>query len=232
MPILTINRRADAGGGVLFSRDVANDAALLTHCAANGIDLTRADLSGRTWDGANISGLIAPKSDLRNASLRNVVADRLVAGRTCELSGSMLTGAIITSSAFTHANLACCSSPLGFRVEPGPSLRLRGCDWGACPDVLELPISRAERTRTGKALALRNGTGWRVHAGERGVLTEAQAKVTLAALPEYAAAMAWLDTPEATAAKAAIDARPAGSGTVTKPSAGDGDAKVAEGTGK
>lgn len=233
MAIVTFRERTEdevSQGRVLYTGDHANDAAALTHCAANGISLNRADLRNRNLDGANVSGLIAPKADLRGASCRNWTADRRVGGRVCELSAAILEGAVITGT-LTVANLAC-TQPTAFRAETGAETRIRGCDWSRCPDVLVLPTPREEVTRTGKCIALRNGVGWKVHAGARGVLTEAQAKVTLAALPEYAAAMAWLDTPEATAAKAAIEARPAGSGTVTRPSAGDGDAKVSEGTGK
>jgi hypothetical protein len=211
-------------GRVLYTGVHADDAAALTHCAANGVNLTRADLSGRTLDGANVSGLIAPKCDLRGASCRNWVADRLVSGRACELSASLLQGAVITGT-LTYANLAC-TQPTALRAELGPNTRIRGCDWSLCPDVLEPPIPRAVRDRVGRVVVARNGTGWRVHAGDDGCMTEAQAKVTLASRTEYAQALEWLDSAEAATAKAAIEARPVGSGAVVKPSAGDAEVKA------
>jgi hypothetical protein len=133
-----------------------------------------------------------------------------VNGRTCELSASLLQGARISSAAFTHANLSCCGAPAAFRVEPGPNLRLRGVDWSQCPDVIELPVAKRERDRVGRVLAVRNGTGWKVHAGTRGVMTEATARTTLAAVPEYAETLAYLDSAECTQRKSEIEARPAG----------------------
>jgi hypothetical protein len=222
MAIVTIRMRTDDGsqGRVLYTGDHASEAAALTHCAANGVDLTRADLSNRTLDGANVSGLIAPKCDLRNSSCRNWTADRRVGGRVCELSASMLQGAVITGT-LTHANLAC-TQPTALRAELGANTRIRGCDFSRCPDVLELLKSQ----RVGVVIACRNGTGWKVHAGDDGCMTEAQAKTALGARPEYAQAMAWLDSAEAAQAKAAIEARPVGSGTVVKTAPSEGDAKL------
>jgi hypothetical protein len=209
MALITFRERTLDGsqGRVLYTGDHADDAAALTHCASAGVDLTRADLSNRVLDGANVSGLIAPKCDLRGASCRNWVADRLVNRRTCELSASLLQGATITG-VLTHANLAC-TQPTRFRAETGPGTRLRGVDWSACPDVIELPVPHREKLATGRVIALRNGTGWKVHAGDRGVMTEAQAKVTLAERPEYADALAYLDSDECLRLKAEIEAQPA-----------------------
>jgi hypothetical protein len=210
---------------------ILTDAAAIAHCATNAIDLTRANLSGCDFDGADISGLWAPKSDLRNSTLRNVTANKIVNGRMCELSASMLQGAIITGT-MTHANLACCGSPLGFRVTPGPQLRVRGIDW-ACPDVI---VHTVRDDAVGKVISLRNGTGWRVHAGDRGVLTEAQAKTQLAQSADptiaakYAPVIAWLESAEGLAAKATIEARPAGTGTVVKPAADAGEVKLGGGS--
>lgn len=209
MAIVTFRMRTDDGsqGRVLYTGDHASDAAALTHCAANGVDLTRADLSNRTLDGANVSGLIAPKCDLRNSSCRNWTADRRVGGRVCELSASLLQGATI-SGVFTAANLAC-TQPTRFRAETGANTRLRGVDWSQCPDVIELPVTRRERDRVGRVVALRNGTGWKVHAGERGVMTETDARTQLATNADYAPALAYLDSQECLARKAEIEARPA-----------------------
>lgn len=212
MAIVTFRMRTDDGsqGRVLYTGDHASDAAALTHCAANGVDLTRADLSNRTLDGADVSGLIAPKCDLRRSSCRGWIADKVVNGRVCELSASMLQGAIITSSAFTHANLEC-TQPTSFRCNVGPGTRLRGVDWSRCPDVIELPVSRRELDRVGRVVACRNGSsGWKVHAGRRGVFAETDARAQLAAEADYAPLVAYLDSAECAARKAEIEARPAG----------------------
>lgn len=213
-----------ATGAVLYSGDHVSRIAALEFCALNGVYLGGVVLAGETLNGANVSGLQAPDADLQGALCRNWVADRLVGGRMLELSAARLQGAIITGT-LTFANLAC-TQPTGFRAETGANTRLRGCDWSLCPDVIVLPV---RDDHVGKVIALRNGTGWKVHAGARGVLAEAQAKVTLAARPEYAAAMAWLDTQEAIDAKATIDGRPVGTGGVVRPTAGGGGGPQPEG---
>jgi hypothetical protein len=209
MAIVTFRMRTDDGsqGRVLYTGDHVSEAAALTHCAANGVDLTRADLSNHTLDGANVSGLIAPKCDLRNSSCRNWTADRTVAGRTCELSASLLQGAVITGT-LTFVNLEC-TQPTTFRCNVGPATRLRGADWSQCPDVIELPVTRRELDRVGRVVACRNGSsGWKVHAGERGVFTETDARTQLATEADYAQLLAYLDSPECAQRKTEIEARP------------------------
>lgn len=186
-----------------------------------GVDFAHADLRGVVFDNQDISGLWAPGADFTGASMVNVTANRAVLGRVLELSSASLQGCTITGT-LTHANLSC-THPTAMRAELGPNTRIRGCDWSDCPDVIVLPV---RDDAVGKVIALRNGTGWKVHAGDRGVLSEAQAKVTLAARPEYAAAMTWLDSAEAVSAKAAIEARPVGTGPVVKPTAPAGGAQA------
>lgn len=210
MPIQTFVNHV---GATLYAGDHPTRIAALEHCAANGVPLDDVVLAGETLDGARVSGLHAPRADLRGSSCLGWIADRAVGGRVLELSAAQLGGCPFDGAALTHANLLC-TRPTSFRVETGANTNLRGCDWSACPDVIVLPV---RDDQVGKVIALRNGTGWKVHAGERGVLTEAQAKVTLAARPEYTAALAWLDSAEGVAAKAAIDARPAGTGPVVRP---------------
>lgn len=186
-----------------------------------GVDFAHADFRGVIFDGADISGLWAPHADFEGASMRNVTANRAVLGRVLELSSASLQGCVITGT-LTHANLAC-THPTAMRAELGANTRIRGVDWSDCPDVIVLPV---RDDAVGKVIACRNGTGWKVHAGARGVLSEAQAKVTLAARPEYAAALAYLDSAEGVAAKAAIDARPVGTGPVVKPTGGQLEGKA------
>jgi uncharacterized protein YjbI with pentapeptide repeats len=207
---------------VVLPGAILTDAAALAFCAANAIDLKGANLSGCDFNGADISGLWAPNSDMRNCTFRNAVANRAVGGRICEVSASMLQGSIITGT-LTHANLACCGAPLGFRVTPGPQLRVRGIDWSSCPDVLLLPV---RDDRVGRVIAVSNSVSWRVHAGERGVLTEAEARTQLAQNADtalaarYSPSLTWLEGTDGVAAKATIDGRAAGTGTVIRPIVG------------
>jgi uncharacterized protein YjbI with pentapeptide repeats len=129
--IITIYTQADAGARVLYAGEHASDAEALTYCAANGVDLTRADLSGRTWDDADISGLVAPTCDLRTASCRRVKA---LGPLPLVLAASQLQGSVWDDAELLVANLAC-THPTSFaRVRVSAQTDLSGIDWSDCSD--------------------------------------------------------------------------------------------------
>lgn len=215
----TINNRA----GVPIRVGVAATVPLeVLACIAADVSLAGADLRNVVLDGLDLSGLQAPEADFTGGSMKGITANKLVNGKMLELSAAQLQGVPITSTTPLLVNLAC-THPTAFRADLAATSVIRGVDWSECPDVIVLPV---KDDTVGKVIAFRNGSGWKVHAGAKGVLAEATAKSTLASDPKYTAAMAWLDTPEAVAAKAAIDARPVGSGTVVKPAGGAQGAQV------
>lgn len=202
----------DRAGRVLYTGDHADEAEAAAHCARQRVSLAGADLRGVVWDGADLSGIRCEHSDMRGASLRGVTA---TGPRDAEFSACVFDADTVISGTMTHANFACAGTPGRFRVETGPRTRLRGCNWDACPDVIRMPV---RDDRVGQVYAMRNGTGWKVCAGERGVMAEAQAKTVLCALPDvgarYVAAFAYLESPEVVQRKAEIEARPDGAAIV------------------
>lgn len=187
-------------------------------CIAADVALPLADFRGVNFDGLDLSGLQAPEADFTGGSMLNITANKLVRGKPLELSAALLQGVPITGT-LTVANLAC-TRPTMLRADMGPSTRIRGCDFSGCPDVLVLPV---KDDQVGVVISFRNGAGWKIHAGDRGVLTEAQAKTQLAQnadatiAAKYAPAVAYLESAEGVQAKATIDARPIGTGAVVKP---------------
>jgi len=205
--IITWRERSTGLGRVLFTGDFPSEADAAAHCARQSISLAFADLRNVVWDGADISGLRAENSDFTGASLRNI---RATGPAIAEFSACLFDAATEITGQLTHVNFACSSAPGVFRVDAGTRVRMRGCNWDACQDVIKLPV---RDDAAGQVYAVINGAGWKVHAGERATLLEADAKMLLTALPgvgaQYAQAFAYLESPEVVQRKAEIEARPA-----------------------
>lgn len=208
MPVQTYRERTVNGvqGPVIHTGNYASRAAGVVFCAANGIALPYVHLVGDVLDDCDLSGLQAPGADLRGASCRRIIANKLVNGLPLNLAAAQLQGCLLGNAPLTHVDLSC-THPTAFRrVQLGALARLRGVDWADCPNVLVLPV---RDDQVGRAVVFYDGVNVQVHAGERGVLNEAAAQTTLEALPNgtqaqrYRDAFAWLASSAGAAARAA-----------------------------
>lgn len=222
MATITIRARStyDANGqevlgAVLYQGEHAGLVQAVEHCAQSGVFLGNASFIGARLSGANISGLQAPGADFTGADLTNVRADALVNGVRANIAAATLYQATFTGT-LTEIDMSC-TMPVAFRAVIGSGTRIRGCNFLACPDVLQLGITPSR----GVWIAMRNGPQWKVHAGSDNlgnhVYNEDAAYGALMSDARYAAKLQWLGGPTGQAAKAAIDARAIGTGAVIRP---------------